>query len=97
MPKIVLISGTDRPDSKPLHLARLAEKKYHALGLETEILSLTDYPFHAIIGGKYDSETPEIQSFNQKLLQADGLVFFIPEYNGSFPGALKFALDHLPY
>ena len=30
-------------------------------------------------------------------MKADGLVFVIPEYNGSFPGILKVFIDYLPF
>lgn len=30
-------------------------------------------------------------------MSADGLVFVVPEYNGSFPGILKLMLDYMPF
>jgi chromate reductase len=32
-----------------------------------------------------------------RFLAADGVVFAVPEYNGSFPGVLKLFIDMLPY
>ena len=32
-----------------------------------------------------------------RLLEADGLICVVPEYNGGFPGALKHFIDHWKY
>lgn len=97
MSKILLLSGTDRPNSYALRVTRFVAKEYEKLGAQTEILNLEDYPFSAVLGGTYDPKIPEIQVFNNKLMQAEAIVFIVPEYNGSFPGALKLMLDYLPF
>lgn len=97
MTKILLLSGTDRPNSYALRLSRYVAKEYEKIGAQTEILSLEDYPFAAVLGGSYNSKLPEIQGFNNKLLHAQAIVFIVPEYNGSFPGVLKLMLDYLPF
>ena len=35
--------------------------------------------------------------FKMQLQNADGIVIVIPEYNGSYPGALKYFIDMLTY
>ena len=55
--------------------------------LPTEILAPTAY-----------KEQPEaIQRIVNRFLAADGVVFVIPEYNGSYPGVVKLFVDMLPY
>ena len=49
------------------------------------------------MGGRYDETIPSIETFNESILQADGVIFVVPEYNGSFPGILKLFIDYLPF
>ncbi|KAE8443625.1 hypothetical protein EG329_001558 [Mollisiaceae sp. DMI_Dod_QoI] len=37
----------------------------------------------------------QIDAWSQKIAEFDGFVFVTPQYNWSFPGVLKVALDHL--
>lgn len=97
MTSIIIISGTDRPNSNSIRVARFVKKKYDQLQVNAELFDLRDYPFHEIIDGSYDSKKPKVREINQKLMNADGLVFIVPEYNGSFPGVLKLMLDYMPF
>lgn len=97
MSTIKIISATDRPNSQALLVSQYVAKKYSEKGLNCDIISLEDYPWEEIIGGSYDSELPSVQAFNKPILDADGLVFVVPEYNGSFPGVLKVFIDYMPF
>ena len=97
MAKINLLACTDRPDSNALKLARFIAPKYEAVGAEIDVISLEEYPVAEIIGGSYNSKLPGVAAFNERLLDADGIVFIVPEYNGSFPGILKFMMDYMPF
>lgn len=97
MSSIIIIAGTDRPNSNALRVSQFVQKKYESLGIQPKIVSLENYPFQAIIGGSYDSTLPEVVEFNKPILEADGLIFVVPEYNGSFPGVLKLMLDYMPF
>lgn len=97
MQTIKIISGTDRPGSMALKVSNIVNEKYVKLGANAEIISLENYPFHDIIGGSYDSNIESVAAFNKPIIEADGLVIVVPEYNGSFPGALKFILDYMPF
>lgn len=96
MSLIHILSSTDRPKSNALRVSKYVEK-YLAKKAETKIFSLMDYPFADIVGGKYGNTPDSVKEFNQDLLSADGLLFVIPEYNGGFPGVLKFFYDYLPF
>jgi len=97
MPNILIISGTNRPNTHSARISEFVRKKYVAIGATASVLDLKDYPFEDAIDGSYDSGKPRIKAINEQLINADGLVFVVPEYNGSFPGVLKVMLDHTPY
>ena len=97
MPNLIILSGSDRPNSNAIRVSVFTKSLYKKLGIEPEIVNLADYPFHDVIGGSYDSKIPSVAAFNKKLIEADGIIFVIPEYNGSFPGVLKLAIDYLPF
>lgn len=94
---IKIISGTDRPSSNAMRISRYVKKKYEAEGIDANIIDLQDFPLKDVIGGKYGEEIPSVSEFRKPVVEADGLVFVIPEYNGSFPGILKMFVDYLPF
>ena len=92
-----IISGTDRPNSHAIKISNYVSTLYKEMGIQAEVISLEDFPLHAVIGGKYGEDIAEVDAFRAPIIEADGLVFVIPEYNGSFPGILKMFVDHLPF
>jgi NAD(P)H-dependent FMN reductase len=94
---IKIISGTDRPNSWALKVSNYVSKLYDKEGITTEVVSLEDYPLADVVGGKYGKDIPSVEKFNKPIVEADGLVFVIPEYNGGFPGILKIFIDYLPF
>jgi len=97
MKKIIIISGSNRSKSNARRVSDYVQKKYTTQGIQAEVFDLKDYPFEDTIDGSYDSKKPKIKAFNEYLLGADGIVFVVPEYNGSFPGFLKVMIDYTPY
>lgn len=95
--KLNIISGTDRPRSYAMKIARHLKPRYRQLGADAGIISLEDFPLHDVVGGKYGKPINSVTEFNATVLDCDGLVFIIPEYNGSFPGILKLFIDYLPF
>jgi chromate reductase, NAD(P)H dehydrogenase (quinone) len=95
MPHIVIIPGTNRANAVSLTCAQLVEKDYRALGCTTDLLTL-DLEADFLAPSAYGQKTPAINSRVERYLKADGAVFIIPEYNGSYPGVLKLFVDMLP-
>lgn len=95
--KITIISATDRPKARAYQIAEYLKPRYEQQGAEVTILDLIDFPIQSVAGGKYDSEIPDVKKFRKPVLEADGLIFIIPEYNGSYPGILKLFVDYLPF
>ena len=95
---IIILSGTDRPQSRSLEIAKIIKPMYQSLGIEAEIMSLADLKLDELQGSHYGNKKPlKVEAAIEKLLHADGLVVICPEYNGSMPGALKLFIDHWKY
>lgn len=97
MPSICILSGTDRKNARALEIAHYLESQYKAAGAQPFVVSLEQFPLHEVQGGRYGAELPEVASFRKPVLEADGIVMIVPEYNGSFPGILKLFIDYLPF
>ena len=92
-----IISSTDRPNSVSLRVANYVKTLYDERGVSAGVISLEDFPLADVVGGKYGKSIPAIERFREPIINADALLFVIPEYNGSFPGVLKMLVDYLPF
>src|SRR5690349_19328965 len=94
---ILIISGTNRPGSHALKVARVLERLYRREGAATELLSLEEMPREVFDGGAYASKPAAMVEIQNRVLGARGLHIVSPEYNGSFPGVLKYFIDMLKF
>jgi chromate reductase len=95
---IEIVSGTNRPDSQTRRIAGLLERLYREAGeTEVRILDLQKLPQEIFNPSSYAEKPASFQPFCQRILQADGLHIVTPEYNGSFPGVLKYFIDMLKF
>jgi NAD(P)H-dependent FMN reductase len=95
---ILIISGTNRPGSNALRIARVLERHYHAAGTAgVSILSLAELPIEVFHGSAYAAKPPAMVAIQQRVVAALGLHVVTPEYNGSFPGVLKYFIDMLKF
>jgi NAD(P)H-dependent FMN reductase len=94
--RIVVIPGTNRAGSLSLTLAKLVAADYAALGHQPEVLAL-ELGAEFLEPEAYKQPKPAVRALVERFLAADGVVFVVPEYNGSYPGVLKLFLDMLPY
>lgn len=92
-----IISGTNRPGSKSLQVAKIVQKLYADLGDEAEIIDLQEMDLHEVIGHYGDTAPDAMKAAIQKINKSEGLIVVVPEYNGSYPGALKYFIDHWSY
>ncbi len=92
-----IISSTDRPKSNALDISKYVSFLYKQRGINADVISLEDFPLEAASGGRYGHEVEELIAFRTPVVEAEGLIFVIPEYNGSYPGILKMFVDHLPF
>lgn len=94
---IVIIAGTNRTGSMSKRIAQHIEPMYHAVGATTTVIDLADLPSELFVPTIYKDKPEMFNQFHDPILNADGIVFIVPEYNGSFPGALKFYIDLWKY
>ncbi|MBS9463987.1 NAD(P)H-dependent oxidoreductase [Flagellimonas sp. 389] len=94
---ITVISGSNRKNNKTLHFAKHAyEKLCSATKEEVIFLDLAPLTGNVIYENMYkDSDQPKmIQEIQDTyFIPSSKFWFFVPEYNGSYPGIVKLLLD----
>jgi len=90
---ITIISGTNRPHSNTLKLAKYYQKSLLERGQQTKLFSLEDLPDNLIKTDLYGKRSPDFQPIQDLVTNTEKFLFIIPEYNGSFPGVLKTFID----
>jgi len=90
---ITIISGTNRPASNTLKVAKYYQKTLAEKGLQTHLFNLEDLPESLISSDLYGKRSPEFDPIQQLIANTSKFLFIIPEYNGSFPGVLKTFID----
>lgn len=96
-PMITLLSGTNRPGSNTHLVTTLIERMYFQLGVPCQVLDLADLPPEIFLPSSYAEKPAAFAPFAEAILGSDGVVIVTPEYNGSFPGVLKYFIDMLPF
>ncbi len=94
---IEILSGTNRPGSNALRISTVIEGLYRELGAEVRILDLADMPPEIFQPTAYAEKPATFKPLCDRVLKADGLHVVTPEYNGSFPGVLKYFIDMLKF
>ncbi len=82
----LIISGTNRVGSNTLKVAKEYQRLLKEKSIDSELLSL-----EGINLLKRDADFERIE--NELIIPIDHYIFISPEYNGSFPGALKMLFD----
>jgi len=96
---ITVLAGTNRPHSRARRIAEYYRTVLTELGAPSQLLDLAELPAD-FMGTALYANVGTNPGFNQlaALLDAGNkLVVVTPEYNGSFPGALKGFIDGLAY
>ncbi|HET6246323.1 MAG TPA: NAD(P)H-dependent oxidoreductase [Tepidisphaeraceae bacterium] len=94
---IFIISGTNRPISNTLRIARIVERHYRQAGVQCGFFSLADLPLEIYSSDAYANKPAMFLEVQNQVLGAAGLHIVLPEYNGSFPGVLKHFIDMLKF
>lgn len=95
MPKILAFAGSLREHALSKRILKVAVEGSRRAGGDVTVIDLADFPMpiynaddHARNG--FDANALKFQDL---LGEHDGLLLSSPEYNGSFPGGLKNAID----
>ncbi|MFQ3577747.1 MAG: NADPH-dependent FMN reductase [Verrucomicrobiia bacterium] len=94
---IAVISGTNRQGSRTFQVASAAAVKLRELGREVDLIDLRTLPPALFHPNAYAEKPAEFAPFQKSILEAAGILFVVPEYNGSFPGILKYFIDMLEF
>ncbi len=94
---ILIISGTNRPASHALKIAEVLLGHYEAVGIAAEVYSLVDLPLEIFQPSAYKHKPAEFEVLQSRVLDARGIHLVVPDYNGSFPGVLKYFIDMLKF
>lgn len=94
---ITLLSGTNRPGSNTRLITGILADFYTQAGIPCRILDLADLPPEIFNPASYAEKPAAFAPFAEAILGSDGVVIVTPEYNGSFPGVLKYFVDMLPF
>jgi NAD(P)H-dependent FMN reductase len=94
---IVVISGTNRPGAKTHQVATWVDGVLREAGEASHLLDLGRLPPELFDRSSYSSKPAAFEPFQRAILDAEGIITVVPEYNGSFPGALKYFIDMLSF
>lgn len=97
MGKIIILAGTNRPDSNTRKIAAEVDAIYQTLGQPAEVLDLAALPPEIFHPASYAQKPAAFQPFADAVLQSAGLHIVSPEYNGGIPGILKYFIDMLKF
>ncbi|MGT2929635.1 flavocytochrome c [Streptococcus dentasini] len=92
--KLVAITGTNAKTSYNRKLLQFMVKHF-ARQADIEILEITDIPMFNETDDQ--TESPLIQSFNQKISEAEGVIIATPEHNHTIPSSLNSLLEWLSF
>lgn len=83
---IAIISGTNRAGSRTRDIVYFYKRMLMEMGQEPKVLLLE--------GLDLNKRTAELAQIETEILKpSDKFIFILPEYNGSFPGAVKTFID----
>lgn len=93
-----IIVGTNRRGSNSRKLADVIHGLYKEQGEDVGMIDLALLPFEELTGEQYGKGLPpKWAAAVNEINHSEGLIFIVPEYNGSMPGALKYFMDHWKY
>jgi chromate reductase len=94
---LTLISGTNREGSSTEKLTQFISKKLSEKSVEHKTVYLHELDpsfFHSNMYAERGDQL--LKTLNDKMIPSNKYLVVSPEYNGSFPGALKLFIDALP-
>ena len=93
-----ILCGTNRVGSRSFEVCEILKKEFDRIGESSQILDLRGIELSAMDESPYTDQRPETLKLSiNRVNLARGLVVVCPEYNGSYPGILKYFIDHWQY
>ena len=94
---LTIISGTNRSEAVTAKLAGAVKAKLDEIGEVNELLDLAELPQEIFDPASYGEKPESFTPWQQSILDSTGILMVVPEYNGSFPGVLKYFVDMLKF
>lgn len=94
---IAIICGTNRPESRTRLISGEIQRLYKSMGEDCPLIDLARLPPEIFRGESYSKKPESFVPFSKMITDSDGLVIVSPEYNGGFPGVLKYFIDMLKF
>lgn len=94
---IVVISGSNRPGNNSSVVAKALEAMVVDAGETIFPIDLETLPPDLFTPAAYAEKPAAFEPIQEAILAADGILTVVPEYNGSFPGSLKYFIDCLRF
>lgn len=94
--KITIVSGTVRDGRESHAVAKYLKNELNQLGHTSSIADIKELniPFLTKLYRDYENPPEGLTQLKNLIVEADGIIFLSPEYNGSYCGSIKNALDH---
>ncbi len=90
---ITIISGTNRKNSNSLKVSKVYQNLLNREGVKSQVLDLAEVSNDFVLN-MYNNHTEEVEQIIQDYVSnVPHFIFVIPEYNGSFTGAVKLFMD----
>lgn len=94
---ISILVGTNRPDANSRKVAGKLLELYQSAGFDAQVIDLEELPPEIFKPEAYSDKPASFKPFADAVLSSSGLHVVTPEYNGGFPGVLKYFIDMLPF
>jgi NAD(P)H-dependent FMN reductase len=94
---IGIVVGTNRRSGLSHKLCDQIQPFYVAVAQSVDCIDLRAMPAAMLDPDAYKTPAPQVRAMVERFVRCDGVLFIVPEYNGSYPGALKLLIDMLPY
>ena len=94
---IVVISGSNREGNLSSKVAATLRRFVEAEGEEVFPIDLREMPDGLYTPQAYRAKPAAFNRYQEAILATDGILTVVPEYNGSFPGVLKYFIDMLRF
>ena len=75
---VTIISGTNRPSSNTLKVARYYQRTLKFKGLDTQLFNLEDLPATLIASDLYGKRSAEFEAVQEMISQTSKFLFIIP-------------------
>jgi len=91
---ITIICTTPRPESNTLKLSSVYQDVLSLMHIDCQLLDLGKVDAQWIEQSSFGDNSPKFDAIVKRYIRpAKKLIFITPEYNGTFPGYLKYFID----